>query len=114
MAAGQYNIIIEKGSTFTRNMAVKDVDGLPVDLTDASIQAKYRKRHQDSTSVSFDVSIPSPATDGSFVVSMTDAVTAGISTGQGVWDITIQYSDGTSERIIEGTVTVKEWAGRPD
>ena len=61
MSAGQYNITIEKGTTFSKTLTVKDEAGAVVDLTGATARAKYRTRSQDDTSYPFTVTVTTPA-----------------------------------------------------
>ena len=114
MAAATRNIIIEKGATFSRTLALKDSEGAAVDLTDATVVAKFRQRPQDSDSVTFTTTVTSPATGGTIQWEIADNVTVTLPTGDGQYDLTVTYADGTSQRLLEGKATVKPWIGGAD
>lgn len=111
MAAGQHNIIIEKGATFSKTLIVKDSAGDVVDLTGATVAGKFRSDKQEDTNFAFVFTIDTPAS-GNISWTMSDTVTATLPAGHGFYDINVTYSDNTVQRILEGTANVKEWVGR--
>lgn len=114
MPAATRNIVIEKGATFSKTLSLIDGADQAVDLTDATAQAKFRQRAQDTDSVDFTVTIDTPETDGQITWGMTANTIATLPSGKGVYDLTVTYADGTSQRLLEGTVTVKPWVGGAD
>ena len=113
MAAGQYNIIIEKGTTFGKTLTVKDDVGDAVDLTGASARAKFRTKAQDGSSYTFTMAV-TDAANGIISWDMDAATTTTLPSGKGVYDLEIVYSDASVDRILTGNVTVSEFINRTD
>lgn len=105
MAAGKYNILIQQGSTFYKQIVLRDSASVPVDLTGSTIVGQVRETVDSATAINFNVSIPTP-TNGTFILTIADTITAGITYSRGVYDIEIHYPDTTVERILEGSVVV--------
>jgi hypothetical protein len=110
MAAGTYNITIEQGATFTLPLTYKDADDDPVPLTDALARMQIRQKVTSTdTIVDLDsdtlggITISDP---GGITVVISDEVTAAITIKTGVYDLEIEWVDGTVTRLLQGTVTV--------
>ena len=132
MAAGQFNITIDQGSTFELKITMKE-DGVVKDLTNgagAALQhgrAQLRKTKESATkSASFTVTgtgtgiaddTTSLGTDGVIFMALDAATTAALDAGQYVYDLEITtissatanfetLNTGTVTRVIEGKATV--------
>jgi hypothetical protein len=104
MAAGLYNIIVEQGSTFNKQISVKDPAGVPIDLTGAVIRGMIRGTYNDvSPLATFTINCPTPTT-GIFYIILSAAVTAAFDFVKALYDIEIAYPDGTVVRILQGNV----------
>ena len=99
------NLTIDQDADFTQTLTVKDSTGTVVDLTGQTVTSKVRKTHLSTTSYSFTTALVS-ATDGTCSITMTDTVTASLTEGRYVWDLTTTDSAGLVTRRIEGRVTV--------
>ena len=99
------NLTIDQDADFTQTLTVKDSTGTVVDLTGLTITSKVRKTHLSTTSYDFTTAAVS-ATDGTCSVTMTDTVSATLTEGRYVWDLTTTTSGGLITRRIEGRVTV--------
>ena len=99
------NLTIDQDADFTQTLTVKDSAGAVVDLTGQTVTSKIRKTHLSTTSYSFTTALVS-ATDGTCSITMTDTVTASLTEGRYVWDLTTTPSGGLITRQIEGRVTV--------
>ena len=99
------NLTIDQDADFTQTLTVKDSTGTVVDLTGQTVTSKLRKTHLSSTSTTFTTALVS-ATDGTCSITLTDAVTAALTEGRYVWDLTTTTSGGLITRRIEGRVTV--------
>ena len=99
------NLTIDQYADFTQTLTVKDSTGTVVDLTGLTITSKLRKTHLSSTSTAFTTALVS-ATDGTCSITLTDTVTAALTEGRYVWDLTTTTSGGLITRRIEGRVTV--------
>jgi len=112
MSAGKYNTEIEKGATFKRTITYKDGTDTPVDLFGASIRMQIRDNYTSETAaISIDtssggISIDEPE-NGIFTIELTPAETESLDFRQGVYDIEIEYTEGTVERVLEGRVKIK-------
>ena len=99
------NLTVDQDADFTQTLTVKDSAGTVVDLTGQTVTSKIRKTHLSTTSYSFTTALVS-ATDGTCSITMTDTVTASLTEGRYVWDLTTTTSGGLVTRRIEGRVTV--------
>lgn len=111
--AGYQDIQIDQGATFEMQFQVLDETDMPVSLAGATIRGQIRKAPEsdDPAIASFTGTVMSAA-DGEGKVSLTPAETALIpadNSGQGerklttyVYDIEIEFADGTVQRILEG------------
>ena len=99
------NLTVDQDADFTQTLTVKDSAGTVVDLTGQTVTSKIRKTHLSTTSYSFTTALVS-ATDGTCSITMTDTVTASLTEGRYVWDLTTTTSAGLVTRRIEGRVTV--------
>ena len=99
------NLTVDQDADFTQTLTVKDSAGTVVDLTGQTVTSKVRKTHLSTTSYSFTTALVS-ATDGTCSITMTDTVTASLTEGRYVWDLTTTDGSAIITRRIEGRVTV--------
>lgn len=93
--------------------------GLPIDLSGASVRAAMRKSYASPTAYQFACLIVNAA-DGRFTFGMADDLTADIPCGptpndpasQYVWDLEVEFSDGTVMPVFYGMVKVAPEATR--
>ena len=79
MAAANYKLFIEQGSTLTRSVSLKNTDGTAYDLTGATIAGEIRQTATAVTKIiDLTVTISAPATLGQFTISLTATQTAGL------------------------------------
>lgn len=111
MSAGRYNFEIEAGATFSRTITYTDATDTPVDLSGAVLRMQIRDNYSAPTAaVSIDSAgngITMIPVQGQFTITLTPAQTESIEFRQGVYDIEIEYSQGTVERVLEGRVKIK-------
>lgn len=106
MAAGYQEIFLEQGTTFTTNITLDDVDGVPFDLTGVQAKSQIRKSYYSAnTTAEFDVVINSPTT-GLILLVLDSQVTANIAAGRYVYDVAIKDTANTVTRVLEGIVNV--------
>ena len=103
------NLIINTGATFSQSFDLLNNDGSgPLDLTDFTATAQFRKHPGSSSKTDFTVSFEDPRSDGKIKISLTSTQTAVISKpGRYVYDILID-SGTVKTRVIEGSVLVRE------
>ena len=102
------NLRVERGSTFTSAVTVKDSDGVVFDLTGYSATASLAKGYDSSfyDRTSFTCTISTPTT-GVITLELTADQTNALESGRYVYDLEIlRASDSTITRVIEGIVTV--------
>ena len=108
MAAGTYNISIEKRATFSITLTIKNADGGAYDLSDATLASQIRIDSSNSLQASFTTSVVGAATDGIATLSLTKTQTEALSTAPSSYDLFIDKNDGTSEKLLKGSVTIVE------
>jgi glutamine cyclotransferase len=99
------NLTIDQDADFTQTLTVKDSTGTVVDISGQTVTSKIRKTHLSSTATSFTTAIVS-GTAGTCSITLTDTVTAALTEGRYVWDLTTTTSGGLITRRIEGRATV--------
>lgn len=119
--AGQLNMEIEKGATFTYSVRWRNVDNTPVDVTDCAALLQIRKTKSTTgehvlsvANYSQPVDGPSPwrvdltvdGPAGRFDISLVPSVTAALEAGEWFYDLKVTLVGGEVHRIVEGRVTV--------
>ena len=106
MAAAYQELFLEQGTTFTTNITLDDIDGLPFDLTDVTAKSQIRKSYYSAnTTAQFLITINDP-TDGTILLSLGANTTANIAAGRYVYDVAIKDTANTVTRVLEGIVNV--------
>lgn len=115
MTAAKRNLYIEQGATFnlsfTWNEGTSAAVGPPVDLTGCKARMQIRAKQQSSAIVDALSDGESPAiilgdAAGTIEVTLTDDMTDQLSLKSALYDLEIEFPDGTVYRLLEGTVTV--------
>ena len=80
MSAGNYDILVEQGATFLLTITIKDVTGVPVDLTGQTFRGKIKKSFADvAAQANFTCTLANQLTDpGKVSISLSATDTAGI------------------------------------
>jgi hypothetical protein len=106
MSAAYQELFLEQGTTFTTNITLDDIDGLPFDLTGVTEKSQIRKSYYSAnTTAEFTITINSPAT-GVILLALGAPVTSNIAAGRYVYDVAIKDSANTVTRVLEGIVNV--------
>jgi hypothetical protein len=106
MAAAYQELFLEQGTTFTTNITLDDIDGLPFNLTDVIAKSQIRKSYYSANvTAQFTTTINSPNT-GVILLSLSAPVTANIAAGRYVYDVAIKDTANTVTRVLEGVVNV--------
>jgi hypothetical protein len=119
--AGQLNLEIEQGATFTHTFYWENRDGTPVDLTGATALMQIRAEKSTSAdhkasiaSYAYPVSGPTPWFDaititeleGKLVVYLNPTDTSQIEAGEWWYDTLITFTTGEVFRLTEGRMVV--------
>ena len=99
------NLTIDQDADFTQTLTIKDSTGTVVDISGQTVTSKMRKTHLSTSATSFTTAIVS-GTAGTCSITLTDTVTAALTEGRYVWDLTTTTSGGLVTRRLEGRVTV--------
>ena len=99
------NLTVDQDADFTQTLTIKDSTGTVVDISGQTVTSKMRKTHLSTSATSFTTSIVS-GTAGTCSITLTDTVTAALTEGRYVWDLTTTTSGGLVTRRLEGRVTV--------
>ena len=112
MTAGEWDITIEKGSTFTLSLTWQDSNGDPIDITGYSARMQVRQSVSDDTALldltsgGGDIVLGDAA--GTIIVTVSDTDTAALVARRGVYDLEMESSGGVVTRLLEGTVLITE------
>lgn len=112
MAAGLYDLLIEQGANFIKDLVWRDGYGVPVDVVG------YTARMQVRPNKSSDEVIVEASTDngyivvgpeeGTFHINIPADVTATITQTRGVYDLEVTDGGGIVTRLLEGGVCVSK------
>ena len=114
MAAGRYNITIEQGATFSRSMTYSDNNGSGIDISGATVTMQIRENPDSSTviltaSTGADGRIElTDASAGKFSITISASDTSALSFRKGVYQLEVAFTDGTADRILEGSVNLSK------
>ena len=95
------NIYIDQGSDFTTTISLTDSNGDVLDLTGYSALAQIRKIY-GSTTIAATFTTVLTAESGSLALSLTDVITAAMSSGRYVYDVLLTDGSGDKTRVLEG------------
>ena len=99
------NLTVDQDADFTQTLTIKDSTGTVVDISGQTVTSKMRKTHLSTSATSFTTAIVS-GTAGTCSITLTVTVTAALTEGRYVWDLTTTTSGGLVTRRLEGRVTV--------
>lgn len=108
MAAGTYNISIEKRATFSMTLTIKNANGSAYDLSGTVLVSQIRVNSSNTLQDSFTIELIGDPTEGVVQVSLSKDQTSRLSLGQSSYDIFADKIDGTSEKLLQGSVTIIE------
>lgn len=115
MTAAKRNLYIEQGATFNLsfvwNEGTSEAIGAPVDLTGCKARMQIRSKQGQPVIVDASSEGDSPAiilgdATGAVEVTLTDEMTDLLTIKSGLYDLEIEFPDGTVYRLLEGSVTV--------
>ena len=110
MAVYVVNLVIDQGVDFTQTFNLENSStNSASNLTGYTGAAQLRKHSSSSKAYSFTVAFPDRS-NGSVKISMTDQITRRIKPGRYIYDIILTDNNGLKERVVEGSVLVRESA----
>lgn len=108
MAAGELNLAVEQGTTFSQTLTWK-IDGTAVNLTGYTARMQAR---DDVTSTTTILSLTQGAgltlggVAGTIIIALTATQTAALVAGNYVYDLELASSGGVVTRLVQGTLAV--------
>jgi len=108
MAAGTHNITIEKRATFSITLTIKNSDGSAFDLSNSTLASQIRIDSSNALQAAFTTTVVGAPADGVATLSLTKTQTSALSTAASSYDLFVDKNDGTSEKLLKGSVTIIE------
>lgn len=113
MTPGKLALMIYQGATFKRVLRLKDSADAPIDLTGATVRMHVRAVISDTTPIIELTEANGRATitdavNGEVTLLISATATAALDFTAGVYDLEIEYSDGTVDRVLIGTVKLSK------
>ena len=107
------NLVINAGADFSQVFTLESISTNSVlDLSTYSISSQMRKHSASSSAINFTSTILN-ASEGTIRIGLTSTTTMSIKPGRYIYDINAHNSsDGTTTRVIEGMVLVREGVTR--
>ena len=111
MAAAKYDITIEQGSTFRKEITWQDSTGTAINLAGCTAKAQVREDFATAeAALTFTVNIA--ASEGKITLTSPATTTSGYALPFGVWDLVVTASNGTATRLLEGNVALSPEVSR--
>lgn len=113
MTPGYLAITIYQGATFKRIIRLKDSANAAIDLTGSTARMQIRQAITDTTPLIELTAANSRATitdaaNGEITLLIADEDTAELDFVKGVYDLEVEYSDGTVDRVLRGKVRLSK------
>lgn len=105
MAAGTFNITIEKRATFSFVTTFTQADNSALDLTNRTLKGEIRRNFDNALEATFNIAITS-ATGGIATISLTKAQTTALTDNACTYDIFADHTDQTTLKLLTGSVTI--------
>ena len=110
MAVYVVNLVIDQGADFNQTFNLQSsVTNAALDLSGYTGSAQLRKHSASRGKYDFTLAFVD-RTNGVVKLSMTDTITSRIKPGRYIYDIILTDSTGLKERVVEGSVLVREGA----
>ena len=108
------NLIINTGSTFSQTLTLESgADDSAFNLTGYTPSSQVRKwAGSVGVTTTFTCSVPTPATQGKILLSLTASETTSLTPGRHVYDVILSTEAGTVEKVVEGSVLISEGVTR--
>ncbi len=113
MAAGQLNILVEQGATFTRTLTIESTPGVALNLTGYTFAGKMKRNYTDATAAAtFGLTVANVSL-GTVNWTLTSTQTDSLAPQVHVYDVEMTAtSSGAVTRILEGEAWVSASATR--
>ena len=95
------NIYIDQGADFTTVISLTDSNNDALNLTGYSALAQIRKTY-GSTTIAATFGTALTTTTGQLTLTLTDVITAAMTSGRYVYDVLLTDGSGDKTRVLEG------------
>jgi hypothetical protein len=107
MAAGTYNIIIDKGSDFSFTVTLANTAGAAINISGYTFKAEIRRKPETKLEKAFTVT-KTNASGGVLKMALSDGDTRDLPVGKLRYDLVGKDGSSNIERYLTGTVTVTD------
>ena len=107
----KYNIKIESGADFILPFTWYDNNGLPMDLTGATVEAQLRE--SSSSPSSYEFICTHNGAGGRITLTLLKEVTSKISYSQGQYDVFVNLASGLRVRPLYGDAIIQDYVTKP-
>lgn len=108
MPAGTANLLIEKGTDFIREFTLKDkTNNTVINLTGSTITFDIAAKQGNTSILSIPILVPTPLL-GKFTAKLDQSLVDLITITSGWFVINITWSNGDTERLVEGRVVISK------
>ena len=107
MAAGTFNITIEKRATFSFEATFSQANGNALDLTNRTLSGEIRRNFDNVLEATFTI-VKTNATSGIATISLSKTDTTALTDNACTYDIFADHTDGTTLKLLTGSVTIVE------
>jgi hypothetical protein len=105
MAAGTFNITIEKRASFSFETTFTQTDGSALDLTNRTLSGEIRRNFDNALEATFTID-KTNETGGIATISLTKAQTTALTDNACTYDLFADHTNGTSLKLLTGSVTI--------
>jgi len=103
------NLTIYTGTDFAQTFVLEDNQSNSVkDLTGYNACAQMKRYESSKKTADFTIAFSTDRKQGRITISLTSTETADLKAGKYFYDLLLNSSTGTTERVVEGTVHVKK------
>ena len=118
MTPGRLDRLIYQGATFRRILRLQDRLGAAIDLTGCIVRMQIRQAITDALPLidlteTNNRAIITDATNGEITLTIEAEDSASLDFVKGFYDVEVEYSDGTVDRVLEGKVKLSKEVTRP-
>lgn len=111
MTPGILNLKIYQGATFRRTVTINNSLGVAINLTGATARMQIREFIAATTTIielneANGRALITDAAGGVITLMIADEDTALLTFAKAVYDLEVEYADGTVDRVLQGTVTL--------
>lgn len=105
MAAGTFNITIEKRASFSFETTFTQTNGNSLDLTNMDLKGEIRRNFDNALEATFTIE-KTNATSGIATISLTKTQIAALTDNACTYDVFADHTDGSALKLLTGSVTI--------